>query len=226
MMAPAFLLFVRERAASAEQGSAMGKLIQKVLWQGLLFWAGLAQALVPTRSFHDYGVDNWKTSHGLPQTSAHSITKGRQWFGTLKGVILLEDGHFLLVLTRVPAKDVQGFAQAGDGTIWAASPNGVLRYDGTAFVASSLTAPAYSIAVDGDAIWIGGIGVVTRLDDTGAHPYPVADAQPAPVTRLAVTPQGLWVGTPGGLFALPRDSAALRGQPLDDVVHARVPIHR
>ena len=246
----------------------MGKLIQKVLWPGLLFWAGLAQALVPTRSFHDYGVDNWNTSHGLPQTSALSITQDRQgylwigtqdglarfdglrfnvfdranadgtdpfnvqaslsdrqgrlWFGTLKGVILREDGHFHEVLTRVPAKDVQGFAQAGDGTIWAATPNGVLRYDGTAFVASSLTAPAYSIAVDGDAIWIGGIGVVTRLDDTGAHPYPVADAQTAPVTRLAVTPQGLWVGTPGGLFELPRDSAALHGQPLDDVVHARV----
>src|SRR3569623_330351 len=268
MMAPAFLLFVRERAASAEQGSAMGKLIQKVLWPGLLFWAGLAQALVPTRSFHDYGVDNWITSHGLPQTSALSITQARQgylwigtqdglarfdglrfnvfdranadgtdpfnvqaslsdrqgrlWFGTLKGGSLREDGHFHEVLTRVPAKDVQGFAQAGDGTIWAATPNGVLRYDGTAFVASSLTAPAYSIAVDGDAIWIGGIGVVTRLDDTGAHPYPVADAQTAPVTRLAVTPQGLWVGTPGGLFELPRDSAALHGQPLDDVVHARV----
>ena len=246
----------------------MCKLIKKVSWLGLLVWAGLAQALVPTRSFHDYGVDNWNTSHGLPQTSALSITQDRQgylwigtqdglarfdgthfdvfgrangdgtdpfnvqaslsdrqgrlWFGTLKGVILRENGHFHDVATRVAAKDVQGLAQASDGSIWAATPNGALRYDGAAFVASSFTAPAYSITVDGDAIWIGGIGVVTRLDGAGAHPYAITGAPTTPVTRLAVTPQGLWIGTPVGLFELPRNGATLREQALDDVAHARV----
>jgi len=235
---------------------------------GLLVWAGLAHALDPTRSFHDYGVDNWNTSHGLPQTSVLSITQdqqgylwigtqdglarfdglhfdvfdransdgtdpfnvqasladrqGRLWFGTLKGVILRESGHFHNVATHVPAKDVQALAQAGDGAVWAATPNGALRYDGTAFVASPIVAPAYSVAADGDAVWIGGIGVVTRLDSSGQHAYPIAAAQSTPITRLAVSPEGLWIGTPTGLFELPRDGSALRQQPLEDVPHARV----
>jgi len=247
---------------------AMCRAIRNLLWLAPLAWVGLAHALDPARSFHDYGVDNWNTSQGLPQTSAISITQdqqgylwvgtqdglarfdgvhfdvfdrtnsdgtdpfnvqaslsdqqGRLWFGTLKGIILREGGHFHNVATRVPVKDVQGLAQARDGTIWAATPNGALRYDGAAFVASSVTAPVYSVVADGDAIWIGGMGIVTRLDSAGEHTYPITAAQTAPATRLAVFPEGLWIGTPAGLFELPRDSAELRQQPLDDVPQARV----
>ena len=242
--------------------------VRKISCAALLAWMGLAHALDPARSFHDYGVDNWNTSHGLPQTSVLSITQdqqgylwigtqdglarfdglhfdvfdransdntdpfnvqaslsdrqGRLWFGTLKGVILLEGGHFHNVATQVPIKDVQGLAQGSDGTVWAATPNGALRYDGTAFVASQFTAPAYSVAADGDAVWIGGIGVVTRLDGAGEHAYAVAAAPAASVTRLAPDAQGLWIGTPAGLFQLTRDSGAMRQQPLDDLPHARI----
>ena len=247
---------------------AIRSAIRILSWSALLAWAGLAHALDPARSFHDYGVDNWNTSHGLPQTSVLSITQdqqgylwigtqdglarfdglhfdvfdrtnsddtepfnvqaslsdrqGRLWFGTLKGVILREGGHFHNVATRVPIKDVQGLAQASDGTIWAATPNGALRYDGTAFVASPFTAPAYAVAADGDAVWIGGIGNATRLDGAGEHAYAIDAAPAAPVTRFAPDAQGLWIGTSAGLFVLPRDGTAMYQQPLDDIVRARI----
>jgi signal transduction histidine kinase/ligand-binding sensor domain-containing protein len=234
--------------------------IRNVVWLCLAACAGVAHALDPMRNFHDYGIDNWSTSQGLPQTSVLTITQdrdgyiwmgtqdglarfdglrfdvynrvnsdgtdplnvqasladndGRVWFGTPKDVVVRTNGHFHNVPGGATGKGALALAQARDGTIWAATPNGALRYDGTTFVPSAMTAAAYALAVDGDSLWVGGIGKIVRIDASGQRAFAVPGAAGTPVTRLALTPSGLWIGTSAGLFLLPRDADAIRAQPL------------
>src|SRR4051812_35846086 len=71
--------------------------IRKLILCGVLICAGHAHALEPTRIFHDYGVDNWNTSHGLPQTSVLAVTQDREgyiWIGTQDGLARFDGLHF------------------------------------------------------------------------------------------------------------------------------------
>jgi len=247
-----------------------GGWVVKFFVVALLFGAGVAHALDPGRSFHDYGIDNWNTSQGLPQTSILTIVqdregyvwlgtqdalarfdgmrfevfgrgnsdgvetlntqaslcdrRGRLWFGTLKGILLREGGHFRQVPSTKPLKDVQALLEDADGTILAATAGGLFRYDGNAFVATEDTDPVYALARQGDTLWIGGVGTVTRRDPlAGERTITLHGFERTPVTRLAATPSGLWIGTPQGLFLLPPDAAA-QPQPAPDapLAHARI----
>ena len=234
--------------------------VQKILWMCLASWAGLVHGIDAARTFHDYGIDNWSTSQGLPQTSVLTITqdrdgyvwmgtqdglarfdglhfdvynransdgtdplnvqasltdsRGRVWFGTQKDVLLRESGHFHNVASVAPGKDIRALAEARDGTIWAATPLGALRYDGQQFVRSVASDDAYALAVDDDALWVGGIGQITRSDASGLRTFTLPATNNAPVVRLAPTSSGLWIGTAVGLYLLPHGADAILAQPL------------
>ena len=240
----------------------------KIFWLCLAGCATLAHALDPARNFHDYGIDNWNTSHGLPQTSVLAVTqdsdgyvwlgtqdglarfdglrfdvfnransdgtdplnvqaaladgRGRVWFGTPRGLLVREGGHFHNVAID-HGGGVEALAEAHDGSIWAATPNGALRYDGHAFAHSGVGGASYALAVDGDAVWIGGIGAVTRSDASGQHVFAVPTPESTPIGRLAVSPSGLWIGTTAGLYLLPHDGREVHPEPLGEAPdHARI----
>ena len=247
----------------------MANSIVKFACAGLLAWVSSAHALDPARNFHDYGIDNWNTTQGLPQTSALTITqdregyiwigtqdalarfdgrrfeafgransdgteplntqaslcdsRGRLWFGTLKGILLREAGHFRDVPSSAPLKDVQALLEDSDGAILAATPTGVFRFDGSAFVATADTAPAYSLARRGDVLWIGGVGTVTRKDASGTHTIRIPGGEPPMVARLVVTDAGVWAGTSRGLYLLPAQGDGAATQPFEmELSQARI----
>jgi len=135
---------------------------------------------------------------------------GRLWIGTYKGLAVREYDRFTPVLPAdpaVPTLDVFALAQKPDGTLLAATSEGVFRVDGKRLIAvPGSPRPATSLLVRPDGLWVGTLGAVERLagNRSARLALPAAAANTV-VSQLADATGRMWAGTAQGVFSL--DSA-------------------
>jgi signal transduction histidine kinase/ligand-binding sensor domain-containing protein len=140
---------------------------------------------------------------------------GRLWFGKPNGVLFYENGHFHKVESSVAAKPVNAIVESNNGEIWIGTTDGAMRYQGNSLVATGHTTPVYSLVREANSIWMGGPGMVTLHASDGERVFQVPGGKDTLVTRLALSAQGLWIGTPTGLYLLPHGGNEIVAQPLD-----------
>jgi diguanylate cyclase (GGDEF)-like protein len=131
----------------------------------------------------------------------------RLWIGTYKGLAVLQQGVFATVPVdddRLPALDVHALAKAADGTIHAATSEGLFQVKAGRLVAlAQAPRPALSLMADAGGLWVGGIGQVERVAAQGNLRLPMpASAELAAVTHLSMVRGRVWAGTSQGLFTL------------------------
>ena len=132
--------------------------------------------------------------------------RGRMWIGTYKGLALYEDGRFHAIATAAatPTLDVFALAEQVDGTIVAATSEGVFRAgDDGLLLQVAGPRPALSLLADKGGLWVGTTGAIERITPAGRNrvSLPVG-ATSAAVSGLVNTHGQLWAGTSQGLFAL------------------------
>src|SRR5688572_12909001 len=117
--------------------------------------------------------------------------QGRIWIGTYKGLAVYEHGRFrnvpALDATKFPVLDVFALVQTPDGRIVAGTSNGVFDLrDGRLVERPGSPAPAQSLLLRDDGLWVGALGGVYKLDGPTAAFLPLPpEAANAAVTRLA-----------------------------------------
>lgn len=133
--------------------------------------------------------------------------QGRLWIGTPQGLLVLAQGQ----LRTVPADPipsarrfpVNALTLAGD-TVLAAGPDGVYSVAGERLRRlHALPGPVTGLLVQGDTLWAGSPGQVTRIQHGQRQvlPFP-AGLEHADADHLAWCDGTLWAGTRSGLLRL------------------------
>ena len=161
-----------------------------------------------------------RQSSGVDTTMAYvSYTdrNGEPWFGTPHGALHYTSGKFTVLHAGRESAAVQGIAEDGDGTLLFATGIGVMRLaDGGLRPALLEGESCYSLLRSGDTLWIGGMGVLTRVrpHQTTRFALPPALAN-ARVAHLIADGDGLWVGTSAGLYRFKPSAEKLERGGLD-----------
>lgn len=141
-------------------------------------------------------------------TSLWADPHGQVWFGGAHGLLRERDGRF----TALGGPAVNAIIDRGDGTPLLATSRGLARVENDKVVAlAGYEGAAYSLLRDGNTLWIGGLGRVCHRDlnsDTAVTTCVRQDVpaqEGLPVTHLARTGGGLWLGTHAGLLRLDGD---------------------
>lgn len=147
--------------------------------------------------------------------------RGRLWIGHSRGASVYSQGRFDPIFTaeHTGGRRVWSFAQDRDGSIWAASEQGLLNWKAgqirIARVADGLpTDRLRALALDArdGSLWIAttGGGLVRRLTDGRFEPVP--DVGHHEIRHLLADPAGgVWVATPGaGLLHIAADGSRRR----------------
>lgn len=142
-----------------------------------LLWSAGALALDPTRAVSQYQVQCFGVADGLPQGS------------------------------------VQALLQHPDGDLIVGTNSGVVRFDGSRGSPLLLEGRAvfdelqvHDLALDADgALWVASFTGLHRYDGQTLEHYDEADGLPqSRVISVSPRPEGVWIGTQGGLVWLPR----------------------
>ncbi len=133
---------------------------------------------------------------------------GRLWIGTYKGMAVYENGRFRSIRAadprRYPSLDIYALAELGDGSVLAATTDGVFRVVGDQLVRQPGPVPALDLLPRHDGLWVATTGAVERIGPDGRVarlPLP-ADAASAAVSHLRDAQGQLWAGTSQGLYRL------------------------
>ncbi len=181
-------------------------------------WVGTQNGLARFDGLH-FEIFDRRNSDGADPTNAHASLRdrrGRLWFATPAGLTVYEDGRFRTVVTDPPAKPVHAVVENADGEVWIATPVGVMRLVRDRMVpVDGASTPAYSLVRNGEDIWVGGLGTVTRFSADGRRSYRLPVLGDVQVTRLAVVDGNVWIGTASGLFLLSKGAEAPVARPLD-----------
>ena len=173
-------------------------------WLCLLALAPTVHALDPAKEFHDYGIDNWNTNAGLPQTSVLTITQDRTgyiWIGTQDGLARFDGLRFDVFDRRnsdgTAPLNVDTSLCDSRGRLWFGTPNGLLFYESGHFHAIATGTHATSVNAivenfDGE-VWIGTASGMLRYDGTTL----VSTAHSTPVYSLVRGANAIWIGGPG-----------------------------
>ena len=149
---------------------------------------------------------------GFMEDAQHNL-----WIGHSRGAALYRDGRFQTVISSAltAGRRVWAFAQAADGAVWAATENGLLRWDKGATKlyqqADGLpTNRLRSLAFDrAGVLWIGtsGGGLVALADGRFSVLNPDKGFAHLQVRHVLADPErGVWAATAGGgLVHLDRD---------------------
>ena len=157
--------------------------------------------------------------------------RGQLWIGTYKGLGMYANGRFsaLHVADRAshPTLDVNALAETADGTIVAATNDGVFRVSGDTLVElPNSPKPALALLPRADGLWIGDTGAVMRLNGTHVERLPLPESAASAAVGHLVEAQGrIWAGTSQGLYtwidgAWVRfdEAAALTGSPIGSIL--------
>ncbi|HEY5612414.1 MAG TPA: diguanylate cyclase [Lysobacter sp.] len=176
---------------------------QGYLWVGTQ--AGLAR--FDGVRFVGYTPDSEPHLPGIWVRALHAGRDGRLWIGTYKGLAVYDGDSFTTVAAadaaRWPALDVAALGEDAAGQVWVATTAGVFRVqDGFLHHVAGSPAPAQSLLLRSDGVWVGGRGAVYRLADDRWDVVPLpGDAPTAIVNRLVETQGRVWAATAEGLFA-------------------------
>jgi len=176
---------------------------QGYLWVGTQ--AGLAR--FDGVRFVGYTPDSESHLPGIWVRALHAGRDGRLWIGTYKGLAVYDGDSFTTVAAadaaRWPALDVAALGEDAAGQVWVATTAGVFRVqDGFLHHVAGSPAPAQSLLLRSDGVWVGGRGAAYRLADDRWDVVPLpGDAPTAIVNRLVETQGRVWAATAEGLFA-------------------------
>jgi ligand-binding sensor domain-containing protein len=159
-----------------------------------------------------------RTTTGVDTTQAGcalATADGLIWFGTPRGVLKV-DGETVTALDAGGSMiSVTDLAQTAEGNLLAASESGVYTVDRGRLVAiPELHDPAHSLQRDGEDVWIGGTGAITRLHARIPERIPLPD-RTLKILHVARDGDALWLGTQSGLRRYD-----LRTSALDNVADA------
>ncbi|GLH72157.1 GGDEF domain-containing protein [Geothrix limicola] len=161
----------------------------------------------------------WSLPEGLPSAWVRTFASGPEgnlWIGTRAGLCWFKEGRIHLLDVKDPLAHALIHQVTTDdrGRIWVASQQGLFCNEGGASgfhpVPGWSEGPAFSLARDGSAMWVGGTSTLWRLAD-GSPPATWSSRQglsAEPVKALHMTRTGdLWIRTPSQLRLLRRGAA-------------------
>ncbi len=182
----------------------------------LLVFSTRLQALDPSKSIAQFGLDAWGTREGLPQNSVQALLQTRNgylWMGTEEGLVRFDGVRFTVYSTRnTPAfrqNRIEALAEGIDGSLWIGTVDGLLRKRGDDFTAYGVadglpneTILALYAEPDG-SLWIGTQrgGLACWKDERFVSRLTRQERLPGDmVTALCRSRDGsLWIGTDAGL---------------------------
>lgn len=150
---------------------------------------------------------------GVPGTEVLDIlwTVEAVWFATRDGVRRHVGGRWVRPTGPASDRPVRRLARTLDGTVWAATAQGLLSIAGGStggeFAPRSDLAPGASVdavSAAGDTVWAAGaFGVRRFVTGVGELPWPEGPGRPpqGPVADLAWSRGTLWAATDAGLWA-------------------------
>ncbi|HSE12806.1 MAG TPA: diguanylate cyclase [Rudaea sp.] len=137
-------------------------------------------------------------------TVSYTDRGGKPWFGTAHGVLRLNQGKLELLRAGNGNAAVQGIAEAADGSMLFATSLGVMRLRDSVIEPAMLEGErTCSLLRDGETLWVGQTGTLTRIDAAGISRFPLpAQAHNACITHLGAAADAgdLWLGTTAGLY--------------------------
>ena len=136
-------------------------------------------------------------------TVSYTDDAGQPWFGTAHGVLRFAHGKFDLLQAGNGNAAVQGISQSPDGSMLFATSLGVMRLNDSVLQPALLEGErSCSLLRDGETLWVGQTGALTRIDSAGVTRFALpAAARNACITHLGDAEAGdLWLGTTAGLF--------------------------
>lgn len=164
------------------------------LWLGLQ--VGVARFDGSRFTVYDRRTTGVDTTFGR---SALATADGSIWFGTPRGLLRFHEDAVSTLDAGGKPLSVLALAQGADGSVLAASESGMFAVAGSRLVAMpGLREPAYSLYRDGDAVWIGGVGALTRLRAKTSERIALPE-RTLKILHIARDGQTLWLGTPSGL---------------------------
>lgn len=160
--------------------------------------------------FVTYAPENVPALPGIWIRALLVDRRGRLWIGTYKGLALYEEGRFRAIpaldTTRYPSLDIFSIVERDDGGILAGTSEGVFRVSGNRLAHEVGPAPALSLLLRKDGLWVATTGAVERIDGQGPTRLPLpVEAASAAVAHLVDAQGQVWAGTSQGLFALGSD---------------------
>ncbi|HTA64914.1 MAG TPA: two-component regulator propeller domain-containing protein [Xanthomonadaceae bacterium] len=163
--------------------------------------------------FTSYTRDNEPKLQGIWIRALMLDRSDRLWIGSYKGLSMYSEGRFTAIppadKSAHPTLDVYAIAQDEDGTILAATTDGVMHVEKGKLVATagSPVKPALSLLLRHDGLWVGSSGTVYRVEShrTVSLPLP-ANAAGAAVNHLVEAQGKIWAGTSQGLYFLDGDT--------------------
>lgn len=163
--------------------------------------------------FHNFDRHNSNGVDPSEATASFNDRTGRLWFGTPRGLLRYDQHKFSQLKVGAQGAAVHALAETLDGELWAATAIGVMRVrDNTLLPISTEPGITYSLARDGESMWVGALGAVRKHSAAGVVSYPLPAAANARVTHVVNAQEGLWLGTNTGLWHLPR--GATKPQPV------------
>ncbi len=128
---------------------------------------------------------------------------GRLWFSSIHG-LLLRDGDRFVAVEGSPETGVSGVIELDDGTVLAATAEGVMRYEQGRLVRHDEdNFSARSIARTRDGYALGGVGFVQLFNARGKHLIALPSSYASTrVEHIATDGDVLWLGTSLGLLRL------------------------
>jgi diguanylate cyclase (GGDEF)-like protein len=169
--------------------------------------------------FDGTGFRLWSLPEGLPSAWVRAFAPnadGSLWIGTRAGLCLLRDRRVQTLDSGDPlvSAQIHRILRDARGRVWVAAESGLFQSaDGGlhfAPVQGWPGGPAYSLAMDGEALWVGGASVLHHLGgDGGWRTWTAREGVPTEsVKALLMTQSGiLWVRTPSQLRVLaPKDT--------------------
>ncbi len=178
-------------------------------------WINTHQGLAGMRAGSFFSVS---LPEAVTAREVHKLLPARDggiWIATLgSGLVRLSDGRFQIwrIEQGLASDRVLALVEAQDGSLWVATPEGIQRWDGSAFhPGPSFEGPiprVTSLTVDAQGLlWAGDDGgTVYRQRDGTMHPAPEASLPGGAIFKLLFDRQGtLWVASRGqGLLRLVR----------------------
>ena len=130
---------------------------------------------------------------------ALATADGLIWFGTPRGVLNISGETVTAIDAGDSLIEVVALAQTAQGDLLAASASGVHSVERGRLVAvPELHDPAHSLLRDGDDVWIGGTGAITRLRARIPERITLPD-RTLKILHIARGGDVLWLGTQSGL---------------------------
>jgi diguanylate cyclase (GGDEF)-like protein len=179
---------------------------------GLLASAAV-QALDPSKAFNHYVINSWSIGEGLPQISVQAITQDRQgyiWVGTQSGVARFDGVRFTTfkpeTTPELPGVWTRSLLADKEGRVWIGTYKGLAVWQDGSFRSVPAADAAHYPVLDIFAIieTPEGISVATGsgVVDVRGHGLVRRDGSPSAAQALLPRPEGLWVGSLGGVYVM------------------------